>query len=787
MVDTAAAAASADNAEKDGVMGWSRKLTLLLPLIYILLNAVVQAREITDKIGTETNSGFEGSPEVIISRKEDMPSYVSQQVVDENGNLQWLGSYDRIGWYFYEKTGNVSLESQSSSACNAEFVEKYNSNEIPKMNTEKCRLGTPKVTSSVCANYEHPAYIAISVLWAGYVAVYLVIVMGYTFFSYSSNDIRYYISAVKFKHSLRNRVMLGIGVVLTWLTSAVAFYYLGGGGNTDRDWGEGIQFDDVVEALTKIFIFFIINTKAFADLNKSENYNFDHISMSKDFPDPIFINPCPDDQKSLANLYGVLQTVDEVLFLFEEAYLHALMFDDHSKSLHLSSKSRRGQDESEDGGIKNGAMVKLVVNLFHADDLDDIKARIDEELEKMAKDPVTKSFVADSAKMGYAEKFQVVREQTTEHVAAGLEMLRKLMVMAAPVGLIFTGGLNILMKVGQNAENFQYGGFDVGDRPMVSDPSHEYPFMWSGVAYDSPILPGELSSNMTASINYYDDCYGWFTIVRYRYYRAAMNSCDQSYPAKVHTTNLVCPFTSSAMFVSMLSIWVAYCVVLAALLFSSLKDYSSNDLRFYLVSDSIKETPLWKGVLGMGRVLVGMTFILALAYESMRPYAQWTDFANVFIFLFLMTKVFSEVDSPPFVNFSDKVLSKPFDEVHPKPIPIVVQTYTAYKNSIIPKMRPTSSIFSQMLSLYLKALVLQEPLLVSHMCDYEQVTNVLMGLKEELTVEATSTKSGNTKDGEVELMPTPPTPASAESTAVPPGPGVDNRVALATEDPDTNV
>ena len=55
-------------------MGWSRKLTLLLPLIYILLNAVVQAREITDKIGTETNSGFEGSPEVIISRKEDMPS-----------------------------------------------------------------------------------------------------------------------------------------------------------------------------------------------------------------------------------------------------------------------------------------------------------------------------------------------------------------------------------------------------------------------------------------------------------------------------------------------------------------------------------------------------------------------------------------------------------------------------------------------------------------------------------------------------------------------------------------
>ena len=74
MVDTVAAAASAENAEKDGVMGWSRKLTLLLPLIYILLNAVVQAREITDKIGTETNSGFEGSPEVIISRKEDMPS-----------------------------------------------------------------------------------------------------------------------------------------------------------------------------------------------------------------------------------------------------------------------------------------------------------------------------------------------------------------------------------------------------------------------------------------------------------------------------------------------------------------------------------------------------------------------------------------------------------------------------------------------------------------------------------------------------------------------------------------
>ena len=35
---------------KDGVVGWTKKLVLCLPLLYILVNALVQAREITDKL-----------------------------------------------------------------------------------------------------------------------------------------------------------------------------------------------------------------------------------------------------------------------------------------------------------------------------------------------------------------------------------------------------------------------------------------------------------------------------------------------------------------------------------------------------------------------------------------------------------------------------------------------------------------------------------------------------------------------------------------------------------------
>ena len=781
---------------KDGVVGWTKKLVLCLPLLYILVNALVQAREITDKIATEVYSGFDASgvsSKVILGRKEDLTNSEGT-LTDENGYSMRLGAYNNIEWYIYDTTGAVSNSYQDDHACNSDFVNKYNSNLIPKINVEECRLGKPKVTSTVCANYEHPAYIAISVLWAGYVAVYLSVLVGYNFFSYSAKDIRWYIAAVKFKHSIRNRVLLVIGVVLTWLTSAVAFFYLGGGGQDDTEnWGEGIQFDDVVEALTKIFIFFVINTKAMADLNKSENYNFDHISLSRDFPEPIWIEPCPESEKRLHNLWGAIQTVDEVLFLFEEAYLHSMMFNDDTKSINLSLKRSKVAADSEvqESGLNDAEMVKKVVNLFHADDLEDIKTRINSELEAMAKDPVTKKFVVDAGKMSDSEKFDLVREQTTGNVAPGLEILRKLMVMSAPVGLIFTNALNMLMKIGQNAENIQYGGFDVGDMPPVSNPDPEFYRSYGYETYMAPVLPGELSSNMT-QYNYYTDCVDWYNVLTLRQTAGVnMNGCDASYPAKVLTVNLVCPFTTSAMFVSMLTIWVVYSCVLATLLFIALKDYSSNDLRFYLISDSIKTTPLWKAVLRSGRVLVATTFVLALVYECARPYVQWTDIVNIFIFLFLMMRVFEEVDSPPFVKFCEEVRSKPLDEVHPDPIPIVVQNYTNYKESILPKIRPTSSIFAQMVSLYLKALVLEEPLMVTHLCDWEKVTSVMHGLRSDVTVESKSTNGGPKKEGELELIPTPPPTTGSTSdgadtsVAVPPGPGTDNRMILATEDPDT--
>lgn len=780
-----AAAPEEAELEKEGFTGWVKKFYVLLPLLFIAVNTQVQAREIVDKIATETYSGFDGAhapSKVILESKADMPTYKDRDLIDEYGNTlqQWQGN--RIANYLYDEYGVVAYDKQSEAACTQDFVDTYNSNAISMYTYRECRLGTPKVTAHICANYEHPAYIAIALLWCVYIILYIAVIAGYTFFSYSSNDIRWYIAAVKMKHSWRNRVMLMFGVLLTLLTAATSFYFLGGGGvDGAENWGDGIQFDDVVEALSKITIFLVINAKAFLDLNKSENYDFDHISMSKDFPDPIYINPCPEEDRTIFNLYGATQTVDEVLFLFEEAYLHRLLFDDHSKSAKLA---RKGSREKDTGAQEEAKVVQQIVNLFHADDLEDTKSRVAMELEMMAKDPVTRSFVKDSDKLEEMEKFELVRTQTTSHVTKGLEYFRKFMIMAAPVGLIFTSALNILMKVGQNAENIQYGGFEIGDRPIVSAPMINYPI--SGITYYEPIYPGDLTTNM-AEATYGDmvnDCWNWYGILNGRQHSGtASNMCDQSYPAKVLTTNLVCPFTSSALFVTMLAIWCCYTCTLGGLLVFSLKDYSTNDLRFYLVSDSIKSTMLWKVVMGVGYALTAITFIIALVYESMRPWVQWTDITNVFIFLFLMLRVLgTEVDKAPFVKFSDEIMAKPLEEVYPYAIPVVIQPYSSYKKSLLPKTRPTTSVFSQLISLYLKSLVLEDPLLVSSTIDFEQATQVLRGLKSELVVEKGESK-GKGKDLEM-TPPVPPVKGDEEAgVAVPPGPGEDQRVIVPAEDP----
>jgi hypothetical protein len=322
--------------KEEGYEGWTKKLFLIIPLLYMAVNVQVQAREMGNMIATTAYAGFDiagaETQKVIL----DSPATAVNQYsshgdsygeVDSTGvyYVNWFGYYDRVAQYIYEKYGVAGYGNQYNAVCNDKdaFINAYNNNEVLGFTYASCSTGdgVPKSTRRYCMMSAHPAYLAICLLWALFIMAWLAVLVGYCWFTYSSHDIRWYISASKFKHSIRNKAFVAIGFALSFFTSSIALYYVGAEGDEALPWGSALYGEDAIESLMKIFIFNSINGMALMELSKTENYSFDHLSVSKDLPDPIIIVPCPEETKNVWNLWGGRQSVDEVLFMFEEAYV----------------------------------------------------------------------------------------------------------------------------------------------------------------------------------------------------------------------------------------------------------------------------------------------------------------------------------------------------------------------------------------------------------------------------------------------------------------------------------
>ena len=114
-----AASSIGEDGHKDGYIGWAKKFMLIMPMIFMGLNAQVQSREIVDSLGTRVFTGFEDESfvasggKVILDKKSDLPDSSWN-----NYDYYLTGQWDRVGIYLYDKTGKMDSTTWTNYVCN---------------------------------------------------------------------------------------------------------------------------------------------------------------------------------------------------------------------------------------------------------------------------------------------------------------------------------------------------------------------------------------------------------------------------------------------------------------------------------------------------------------------------------------------------------------------------------------------------------------------------------------------------------------------------------------------
>lgn len=92
---------------------------------------------------------------------------------------------------------------------------------------------------------------------------------------------------------------------------------------------------------------------------------------------------------------------------------------------------------------------------------------------------------------------------------------------------------------------------------------------------------------------------------------AMYNFCDEGWPLYLEVQ---CPYTSSAAFISLLTIWILYFATMFIYKFSGTYDYWSNDLRFYLAHDILQNEWFMFVLVILGMVLTVGSAFTAVGY-----------------------------------------------------------------------------------------------------------------------------------------------------------------------------
>jgi hypothetical protein len=165
-----------------------------------------------------------------------------------------------------------------------------------------CEYGDAKAAIIYCPYTPVPAFKAVMSMWVSYFVVFMAYRL-YATLRYSTDDMRFYIAVDKLNGQLFNKIMVGIGAILTLISVAIGIFYL----SPQTEWNQTVDSASV----TDLVVFFGINFVALRGFRKQ--FITSHSGKKGDPSDASmedFTEPVPIHSKGMfASVSAVVQPI----------------------------------------------------------------------------------------------------------------------------------------------------------------------------------------------------------------------------------------------------------------------------------------------------------------------------------------------------------------------------------------------------------------------------------------------------------------------------------------------
>lgn len=671
------------------------RLFLMVPILVILLNIQISTWETAAQIATTKYSSYSDHTSVMV----DTPDTVSVPFgTDAN--------------YFQANQGEVR--------CTQGFIDAYNNGSIVDYNEASCGGGRLVQGLYITCNvYEHPAYLALVVAWFGWALIAVLVQAGYIWFPYSIYDMRYYIAVEKFKTSIRNRIIIFTGVLLTFVNVLLALYY---GFYTEE---EEVTYyaSDTVSLLMGISVMLGINMMSLIKLGGNQYINVHHISLSEDLPNPIPTTPTPDCKKAWYNLYGCYRDSASYFKDLDIALLRSKLYDD--KTLYMEYV--REEDE---------AYVEELIKKMHQHE----KLDIEKFKEELLRD------IPDANEKTLSEQMAIYREKTYTKSGSGTDAFRRLFLLL-PLILICINSLNFAFKTAENYYMVRYDDYDKTSEgyvikyaiPTVDNAQYTCSKAQSSVNggwLQDFVYPGDLTSADLNDCNSLDEkmvCQPIHSM-----------GCDESYPIGVHRVTITCEYDDSPVFIVYATTWLLWFAVLMSLAHYYSRHYFTNDLRYYLAVESSKQYGIFEYLINTAFLLSFALAVTGIAVEGASDYPRWEFILGSLLYFYVSIKLVSELTDDTYTECALIDFERDFK----KPIPIAVMAKDEFtlKNFYGIRLKTYEQVFQGIEQAALRTILLKDDIHIEMFGEKELLMDALKKMHPYSYEQSMKVKSGITSD-----------------------------------------
>lgn len=595
-----------------------------------LISMTINARNLST-----VSYGTYGAGPVRITAPSDQKKYATASAFSSIWGTSATTTY--ISEYFNSATGVFDIVYSSMPALTYVSCASSGSSNVLKA-FRTCDFST---------NIAFRGLVSVFVIYTG---LFSAIIAGMCWFRYSSDDLRFFINAEKFKTTMVSKICIITGYAITFAGFVTGVYYCG-------------QNDSTAEAYGRQLIFLFINCFAFHKMSNSVFPDLKHLDIDKELPEVIQVYPYQEGERCFANGWGCLVRSEDLVRQLEHAVLRAYIHNEPEhisvygdrekleKALYLIHLTAQPQHSETSTGGEEGKPPALMrrastINLaaHHVDSWLSVLTRWltcgcffhHPSSAEQASDPEAE---AEAEQQSWATKRSL-------HAAAKRSILRHVTRYSflMPIAVLAINSLSNVASIAQASSTTFFTGYPINT-------GNGYPFMIDTVVtqkkaagMQSQIKPSQTTQAECLSSFGVSTC--WYAG---SYLSQSYGSSDYLWPQwqmcsadtnGVLEAGYICPYTSSPLFYILIFIWVGWAVVLLGSSVWMSRGFGVDDARFDLSVERFRGSRLCRSW-----VLVAMLYTIAtgvLAIVKTNGVSVIVYF-NVLLYLCLNAKTLSSL------------------------------------------------------------------------------------------------------------------------------------------------